>query len=46
MKISRKMPTEHERVSETSKDVTPVLQGGKLEREVRKNNKKTIFSHL
>ncbi|WP_019218989.1 hypothetical protein [Bartonella florencae] len=45
MKESRKMPTEHERVSATSAEVTPVLQGGKLEREVRKNNKKNaIFS--
>ncbi|WP_455465692.1 hypothetical protein [Bartonella sp. B39] len=40
MKISRKMPTEHERVSETSTDVTPVLQGGKLEREAKKNKRK------
>ncbi|EJF76060.1 hypothetical protein HWV54_01870 [Bartonella alsatica] len=46
MKISRKMPTEHERVSETSTEVTPVLQGGKLEREVRKNNKKNVTSSL
>ncbi|EJF78747.1 hypothetical protein MCQ_01126 [Candidatus Bartonella washoeensis Sb944nv] len=46
MKVIRKMPTEHERVSETSTDVTPVLQGGKLEREVRKNNKKNIVSPL
>ncbi|UTO27788.1 hypothetical protein [Bartonella harrusi] len=44
MKIFRKMPTEHERVSETSAKITPVLQGGKLEREVRKNNKKSNFS--
>ncbi|MBB6159983.1 hypothetical protein [Bartonella doshiae] len=40
MKIPRKMPIEHERVSETSTDVTPVLQGGKLEREVKKNKRK------
>ncbi|WP_208436130.1 hypothetical protein [Bartonella phoceensis] len=46
MKILRKMPTEHERVSETSKEVTPVLKGGQFEREVRKNNKKNIVSSL
>ncbi|KEC54715.1 hypothetical protein O9A_01329 [Bartonella koehlerae C-29] len=40
MKILRKMPTEHERVSETSTDVTPVLQGGKLERKVKKTENK------
>ncbi|WP_019221361.1 hypothetical protein [Bartonella senegalensis] len=39
MKILRKMPIEHERVSETSTDVTPVLQGGKLERKVKKNKR-------
>ncbi|MET3560377.1 hypothetical protein ABID39_001071 [Bartonella japonica] len=44
MKTSRKMPTEHERVSDTSTDVTPVLKGGKLEREVKKNNKKLVSS--
>ncbi|EJF74854.1 hypothetical protein ME7_01225 [Bartonella birtlesii LL-WM9] len=43
MKIYRKMPTEHERVSETSTEVTPVLQGGELEKKVRKN-KRNIFS--
>ncbi|EJF94618.1 hypothetical protein LBE40_01215 [Bartonella taylorii] len=43
MKKPRKMPTEHERVSETSADVTPVLQGGELEKKVRKN-KRNIFS--
>ncbi|WP_455480449.1 hypothetical protein V3564_04750 [Bartonella sp. B12(2025)] len=40
MKISRKMPTEHERVSETDTEVTPVLQGGKLEKKIRKNKRK------
>lgn len=44
MKICRQMPTEHERVSDTSTDVTPVLKGGKLEKEVRKNNKKLVPS--
>ncbi|EJF88465.1 hypothetical protein ME1_00636 [Bartonella vinsonii subsp. arupensis OK-94-513] len=39
MKISRKMPTEHERVSETSREVTPVLKGGELEKKVRRNRK-------
>ncbi|MBB5073272.1 hypothetical protein HNQ69_000376 [Bartonella callosciuri] len=46
MKILRKMPTEHERISETSTEVTPVFQGGKLEREVRKNNKRNLISSL
>ncbi|EJF90320.1 hypothetical protein MEG_01163 [Bartonella tamiae Th307] len=30
-----KMPTEHERATETVKEVTPPLKGGKLEKKVK-----------
>ncbi|MHC5308306.1 hypothetical protein [Bartonella sp. LJL80] len=30
-----KLPTEHERATETAKEVTPPLKGGKLEKEVK-----------
>ncbi len=43
MKISRKMPTEHERVSETSTEVTPVLKGGELEKKVRRNKRNISY---
>ena len=36
-----KMPVNHERVSATSKKVTPVLKGGKLQEEVEKQEKGT-----